>query len=246
MGKLNDLLSLRLRPKESKSKMIALAEKAQSGQLSSFSGIFRITELSEKEKESLSKILETYRQEGTNVEKDFDELITITSEVKAITNQAVILHGERIKKAQELLKSYKDGAFSAWLLATYGNRQTPYNFLQYYQFYISMPEHLHKKIDAMPRQAIYTLASREGEKERKEEIIEKYNEEPKQVLLSIIRKTFPLENDDKRQPNTVFQVIDLLKKSIDLCSNLHFMPTERQKNEILVMLNDLKQTVTKK
>lgn len=70
-----------------------------------------------------------------NLTLDLAELSLITSEVKAINNQAAILHGERIKKAQTLLKSYQEGAFSAWLNATYGNRQTPYNLMQYYEFF---------------------------------------------------------------------------------------------------------------
>ena len=47
------------------------------------------------------------------------------------------------KERKTILKNYRDGAFSAWLIATYGNRQTPYNFLQYYELYITLPEHLH-------------------------------------------------------------------------------------------------------
>ena len=116
-----------------------------------------------KKKQTIESILKSFRlNESYDFDDDLKALMAITSEVKAITNQAVILHGERIKRAQEILKKYRDGAFTAWLFATYGNRQTPYNFLQYYEFYTVMPQALHPKLDQMPRQAVYSLASRAG------------------------------------------------------------------------------------
>ena len=81
------------------------------------------------------------------------------------------MHGERIKKAQEILKSYRDGAFTAWLLAAYGNRQTPYNFLQYYELYTALSPGLHSQLEAMPRHAVYVLASRSGELTQKETMV---------------------------------------------------------------------------
>src|ERR1700688_3342203 len=168
MSKFNDLLNLRFKTKETQ-KMTALVERANNGDLSSFAGIFRIAALDEKEKSDLENLLKNYRlNEAYDVDIDFKALSAITSEVKAITNQAVILHGERIKKAQEILKKYRDGAFTAWLFTTYGNRQTPYNFLQYYEFYSLISPAYHPKIDQMPRQAIYTLASRAGPLDQKQ------------------------------------------------------------------------------
>ncbi|KAK5583325.1 hypothetical protein RB653_004917, partial [Dictyostelium firmibasis] len=125
--------------------------------LSLFSGVFKVHPLSEKDQETLREILQEYRP----VEEDFLTLASVTSEIKAISNQAVILHGERIQKAQLILKHYRDGAFSRWLMSTYGNRQTPYNFLQYYEFYLQLPVPLQDKLEDIPRQAIYTLASRD-------------------------------------------------------------------------------------
>ncbi|NGX41661.1 MAG: hypothetical protein KR126chlam4_01506, partial [Candidatus Anoxychlamydiales bacterium] len=177
MVKFNDLLNLRLRSKDKqKPKMTALAELSKEGSLSSFSGVFKPNTLNESEKENLSNILQNYKNEDSDidVEEDLKNLIKITAEVKAITNQAVILHGERIKKAQTILKNYKEGAFTYWLMETYGNRQTPYNFLQYYDFYMDMPTNLRTQIDSMPRQAIYTLASRGGDLEKKQDIVQNY------------------------------------------------------------------------
>jgi len=243
MVKFNDLLNLRLRSKEKqKPKMTALAELSNEGSLSSFSGVFKINTLNESEKDALSGILENFREEEKDVDikQDLKNLTTITAEVKAITNQAVILHGERIKKAQKILRNYKEGAFTSWLMTTYGNRQTPYNFLQYYEFYMDMPQPLRTQIDSMPRQAIYTLASRSGDLVKKQDIVKNYKGQPKQELLSIIRKLFPLSEEDKRQPNLAEQAIVSLKKVHSLLTHHLFSPNNKQKDEISKILDELK------
>jgi Uncharacterised protein family (UPF0137) len=238
MAKFNSLLNLRLKQKNNeKTKMTALAERSKAGNLSSFSGVFRISSLTSHEKNIIEEILKNFREDQNyDFENDLKSLMTITSEVKAITNQAVILHGERIKRAQEVLKSYKEGAFTAWLMATYGNRQTPYNFLQYYEFYSTIPQDLHPIIDQMPRQAIYTLASRNGEIEKKLEIVKNYQGQAKQELLEIIRDNFPLAENDKRVPNNSSHVIALLRKVRNLVRNPSFLPSDRQK----ALIEDLK------
>jgi len=144
MGKFSSILNLRLKQKkEEKDKMKELAKISKKGDLSSFSGVFRAIPITEREKENICEILEKFQEYvGYDKEKDLKALLDITQEIKAITNQAVILHGERIKKAQKILKNYKEGAFTSWLISTYGNRQTPYNFLQYYDLYTSVPKEL--------------------------------------------------------------------------------------------------------
>lgn len=244
MAKFNKLLNLRLKHKDNqKEKVTALAERSNSGQLSGFSGVFRLSSLSEHEKEQLKTLLQTYSEEEANIEEDFNSLIALTSEVKAITNQAIILHGERIKRAQTLLKSYKEGAFTAWLLTTYGNRQTPYNFLQYYEFYSAMPPHLQPKVDKMPRQAIYTLASRPGDKEEKKKIVETYEGQTKQEILTLIRQIFPLAEEDKRNPVVSNQVINALKKIVSMTTSNHYKPTEEDKKKIEKLLQLIKKTL---
>jgi len=242
MAKFNSLLNLRLKQKESENtKMTALAERSKSGNLSSFSGVFQISSLTDLEKQKLEDILKGFREdENYNVDGDLKSLVAITSEVKAITNQAIILHGERIKKAQEVLKAYKEGAFTAWLMTTYGNRQTPYNFMQYYEFYSLTPKELHPTVDKMPRQAIYTLASRNGEIDEKIKIVENYKGQSKQELLSIIREYFPLSETDQRTPNNSSQVISHLRRIKNLMKNPSFLPSENQKIVIEKLYEEIK------
>ena len=241
MSKFNDLLNLRFKSKESQQpKVTALVERSSNGDLSSFSGVFRISALNDKEKADLEFILKSFRtSDAYDVEIDLTALTAITSEVKAITNQAAILHGERIKRAQEILKKYKDGAFTAWMFAIYGNRQTPYNFLQYYEFYSAMPQPLHPKIDQMPRQAVYTLASRQGAQEKKEEIVRNYNGQPKQELLQIIRLQFPLAEDDRRHPNYASHAIAMLKRAREMIKNPLCVPSNEEKGQLKTLLAQL-------
>jgi uncharacterized protein (DUF433 family) len=237
MSKVNSFLSQRFKVASEKiSKMTGLAELSSSGHLSSFSGVFRVGTLSEKELAEIEMILTDYHNEGSDLTLDLRMLSSITSEVKAINSQAAILHGERIKKAQEILKKYRDGAFTAWLLTTYGNRQTPYNFLQYYELYISLPETLHGKLDDMPKQAVYTLASRAGSLEKKEEIIKNYQGEPKQQLLTLIRDTFPLEDEDKRAEDRASQALTMLLKIHALTGQKNFKPSPEQKKKLQELL----------
>lgn len=241
MAKVNDLLATRFKKASEKlSKMTDLAEMSSSGKLSSFSGVFRITPLTENEEEYLRNILSEFSKEHLDISSDLKDLSAITSEVKAINNQAAILHGERIKRAQEVLKKYRDGAFSAWLIHTYGNRQTPYNFLQYYELYMSIPKILQDKVDLMPRQAVYTLATRDCPKEDKESIIKNYKGESKRELLALIRERFPLLAKDKRAPNTAEHVLNKLHEIEREIQSTRFRPSKSQKDRIIEALNALR------
>ena len=240
MAKVNSLLSERLKKATEKlSKMSNLAEMSSSGNLSSFSGVFRVSQLTPQEQDQIRELLNQYASIEDHNPQDFDLLLSITSEVKAINNQAAILHGERIKKAQELLKRYRDGAFSAWLIHTYGNRQTPYNFLQYYELYSALPQLLVPKLEEMPKQALYTLASREGTLEQKQEIIKNYQGETKQELLDIIRKRFPLSKNDKRAQDFVSHTITVLSKLHQFLSENTFEPSIKQKKAIKSLLRQI-------
>jgi len=241
MVKINSLLAERLKMASAKlSKMTNLVEMASSGNLSSFSGVFRVAELNEKEKGVLLSLLNQYKNEAQEIGDDLLQLSAVTAEVKAINNQAVILHGERIKKAQDILKNYQDGAFSAWLIAAYGNRQTPYNFLQYYELYSSIPEKLHAKLDEMPRQAVYSLASRDGDQEQKQRIIQNYRGEPKQELLKLIRETFPLAESDRRGQDLSDSALGVLRRLHSQLSTRTFSPPPKQKSQLLQQLDELR------
>lgn len=239
MGKVQDLLNLRLKKAEKSSKMAVMAKQSASGELTSFSGFFGIVDLSSSEQEALQNMLESYATESAKIQHDLSSLISITSEVKAINNQAALLHGERIKQAQNILKRYRDGAFTAWMMMTYGNRQTPYNFLQYFEFYRLMPKTLQKLLDKMPRQAVYTLASRDGSMERKKEIIQNFQGETKQQLLGTIREAFPLDESDRRRYDLADDTIQNLEKVLTKLMRSPQNLKKRQKERIYLLLDEI-------
>jgi len=247
MSKVNSLLSQRFKKaSDALSKMTTLGERSSSGNLSSFSGVFKVGALNQAEQETLKTLLTTYQEDSESLDQDLFLLSSLTAEVKAINNQAILLHGERIKRAQELLSHYKEGAFSAWLIATYGNRQTPYNFLQYYELYTQLREDLKGKLDDMPRQAVYSLASRSGELEKKIEIISNYQRESKEALLQLIRESFPLSEKDKRAQDLSQMGISTLMKLHTQLLSPQFLPSLQKKKELLNLLQRLKTLVQEK
>jgi len=235
---MRDLLSKRMKTNKSE-KINQLAERSSTGELSGFSGIFKISPLTNQEQETIFSILQEHAEEDVDIQTDLKQLTAITSEVKAINNQAIILHGERIKKAQSLLKSYKDGAFSSWLVATYGNRQTPYNFLQYFEFYTTSEPDLRDKIDLMPKQVIYSLASREGDHEKKQEVINGYSGESKQELLEKIREMFPLASHDKRQSTSSGMLVKNLERVLNKVQARSFKPTDKERSALSTLLTKI-------
>ena len=229
MADIKSLLSERMKSASDASrKMNTLAQRSNTGELSGFSGVFKVAPLTEQERLTLRKILDRHKQSGQKTEVDYQDLMAITSEVKAINNQAIMLHGERIKRAQKVLKEYKDGAFTMWLSETYGNRQTPYNFLQYYEFYQSSSPEMREKIDVMPKQAIYTLASRSGEREKKEKLVKEYQGENKKTLLEHIRKIFPIPTYDKRSSQSGTASIEKLEQVLEMVKEIRVSRTERE------------------
>lgn len=239
MGKVNALLAERMKKNDASPKMSAMARQSANGALTSFSGVFGVAELSENEKDCIAAILKDYAIDAHSVSKDLEALLSLTSEVKAINNQAAILHGERIKKAHTMLVRYRDGAFTAWLMAAYGNRQTPYNLMQYYEFYEAMPKTLRPQLEAMPRQAIYTLASREGPLEKKRQMVEEYQGETKAELLSLIRQVFPLAEKDRRRGDVAHLALQTLQRVYRELAKGPLTVSKEQKKALKNVLADI-------
>lgn len=217
MSSIEALLQERMQKKETH-KIKALGERSAQGQLSTFGGLFSISPLDDTEVESFRRLLEAYAEEGSHPDQDLATLLSLTAEVKALNHQAALLHGERIQKVHSLLIGYREGAFTAWLIAVYGNRQTPYNLLRYYEFYHSFPKELRPQFERVPRQAIYTLSTREGSFERKQQLVIAYKNETKQELLTRIRAEFPLAARDGRAEDAVGKLLHTLEASLkSLC-----------------------------
>lgn len=183
--------------------------------MSGFRGMFGERTLSQYEEERIERIVRDHSLDSVQAEEDCRSLLRITSEIKAISNQSILLHGERIKRAQEILKNYKDGAFSSWLVATYGNRQTPYSMLQYFELYSALPQKEKILIEALPKKAAYTLASRDGAIKDKMNILKEYKGETQQDVIARIREVFPGDTSDKRVRSLSLSLIRDLERVVD-------------------------------
>jgi hypothetical protein len=248
MSKLSALLTKRMKGNtQNENKMDALAKRSSTGDLSSFSGVFRVVDLSDQERSQIQTILQEYQKEDQEIEEDLTTISQITSEVKAINNQAIMLHGERIKKTQSILRDYHDGAFSAWLIATYGNRQTPYNFLQYFDFYSALNNELQKQVDCMPKQVIYTLASRNVSDEQKQQFIQEYNGQTRDELIGKMRTNFALDEDDKRKAvSDNERYLHQLERLLGAAKKRSFSPSIEEKNTINMLLDQIRLIILKK
>jgi len=205
------------------------------------------TDLSVSEKAGLEELLlrhsieneESADKDNEIFQRDLFSLIALTNEVKSIQHQSALFHGERIKKAHEILTRYRDGAFTTWLLAAYGNRQTPYKFLRYYEFHGEMPKVLQEKLETMPQAAVCMLASRDGSPESKMAIIKQYQGETKQEMAEKIRDTFPLDSSDKRAKNYGEDAICSLRAVVKAVWHPSAVISAEQKDAIHEMLEQI-------
>lgn len=195
-------------------------------QVSSFSSIFDTKPLDKSEAEKIEQLLADNIQADVisfeQLEKDKADLKQITAEIKAIGKQGTILMGERIYRASELLKPYRDGTFSKWLEATFGTRKTGYNLMNYYALYNELPnEELRQKFKKIPQRAAYILASRKVDNiDVKAEIINQYYDLDHKELVGVIQEKLPLSLSDKRV-NKSFNAKKLIASIRDSVERLH-------------------------
>lgn len=172
-------------------------------QVNNFNSIFAPKPLEKEEENTIQALLTgNFQMEGSpeRIKADVDQIKAITSEIKAIQKQGIVLIGERIEKAKQILKSYRDGTFTIWLKQTFKSKQTGYNILAYYEFYKSLPTlELKESFRKLPQKAAYTLASRAGEIEAKMGILQDPSIVTSEDILMHIRQKLPLPNDDKRR-----------------------------------------------
>lgn len=221
-------------------------EIAPQGSVSSFDSIFKTRPLETKENQSLQNLLVEDFFSGAvaenQIKKDLAELKRLTAEIRAINRQAVLLLGERVYRAREMLKPYKDGTFTAWLEATFGARKSGYNVLAYYELYSQLPKpELQEKMKKIPQRAAYVLASRDGDVERKAEIIRDYYEMNHADLVTLIQERFPIPTKDKRSkksPNDKL-VETLCATAKQICARFDSM-SDDNKRDIIKALNFLK------
>jgi len=208
MSKINDRAIKFLSKKTSKNK--AFQEKFEVQKLLTSENITL------KESESLKIFLSKYSMGKVDIDKielDNIQLTKISEEIRSIQKQEVLLHGERISKAQNVLKNYKKGAFSYWLEMTYGNRRTPYNFFYYYSLYRLLHSNEKKLLQQMPPKIVYIIGGRRLEDKEKINFVKmNYNKSLKDLEKIILKK---YSNTQKKDPTLGYlkTSLNFLKKA---------------------------------
>jgi hypothetical protein len=190
--------------------------------VNSFNSIFETKPLDETESNRIERLLVDSYVAGSideeQVERDLNQLKLITSEIRAIGRQGTVLMGERVHKAKEVLKPYKDGTFTRWLESTFGTRKTGYNVLSYFELYRDLPQvDLKEKFKKMPLRAAYVLASREVDLDSKASIIRDCHELNHSELVAIIQDRLPASHESNRAQKSfverlIVQIRDNAKK----------------------------------
>lgn len=177
----------------------------QTGPQNSFRTLFDISELTPQESDNIERLMtESYDVEISEVElkKDISALKSVTAEIKSINKQGVLLLGERIHQARDILQKYGDGRrpFTEWLEYTFGSRKTAYNMLSYYQFHRELPDdQLRNKLKELPLQAAYILASRDGDPKTKQKILNTYQGQKQKEIVLEIQEKLPVSSQDRRR-----------------------------------------------
>lgn len=215
-------------------------EERESSPKKTFRTEFISAPLSDEESQQIHRMLDASFTEGQfspeQVEVDHQNLTEITTQIRAIEKQSVLLHGERIYKAQNILKKYHDGTFSKWLQFTYGNRQTPYRMLQFYDLFNSLEKDEKELMNTMPKRAAYALASRAGEIDKKVEIIKEYHDSSPDEIIEAVQRAFPLNVTDKRKTSRGITDADLLKLIIP---NIRKLKERKSLEKVLSMVENL-------
>jgi Uncharacterised protein family (UPF0137) len=206
-------------------------------QANTFNAVFNTQPLEESEALNLERmVLENLQMDAISEEQahqDIHQLKQITAEIKSIGQQGVILMGERIHRAREILKLYKDGTFTQWLESTLGSKKTGYNMLAYYELYKELPsEGLKEEFKKIPQKAAYILASREGDIGEKVKIIRFSHHLKTQEIISLIQKEFPSKSH-KRTKNTEAKMIQSIREMIHKIHGNRKYLSKDDKDELL-------------
>ena len=190
-------------------------------QANPFNSIFDTQLLDDKTVNALDRLMHELVTPGTDnaerVREDLIKLKALTVEVKAIEKQGVLLIGERLFKARELIGKYERGTdgFKAWLNIAFKHRSSAYNILAYYELYKTLPTpELQKRLKEMPHKAAYILAARKGELEQKAEIINKYCDMRADEIIAIVQTQFPPLFKKEPKQSAPDALIDTIRMSL--------------------------------
>jgi hypothetical protein len=174
---------------------------------SSLNAVFDFRPLDVEESQKIDQLLKDNVSDvttGGQLLEDARRLKECSAEIKAIGKQWIVLTGERVHRAREILKPYRDGTFMKWLDLAMGSRKTGYNALAYYELYEELPhDDTREQFKQIAQRPAYILASRDGDIEAKVEIIKKAKGMATDELVTLIQEAFPAGPGDRRSRRSV-------------------------------------------
>lgn len=189
--------------------------------------------LTEAEEDQIKHILLTASNSKNIDEKTnaiFEELKKITSQIKSIQKQGILLIGESIFKARKLINQLTDSptTFSDWICITFKTKSSAYNALSYYEFYNQLPTDDYKTVfQNIPFKAAYILSSRKVDFDKKRKILSKIQGLSNVEAISFINNTFPKRKksidaliQDKSLVNIILNKISYLSRLLSTFSDL--------------------------
>lgn len=212
------------------------------GTINAFHALFSVQELNPFEQQTIETILEegaAVSSPRQQVEEDLYEIKRLTKELRAIRRQELVLIGERVSAAREVLKKYKDRSFRDWLQLTFGSFKTGYNYLAFYDLYVSVPDDMKMHLKDMPAKAVYILASHKAPLEKKLELLRHHSQKTAHGVIAAIREMLGGSDLLSRKKSNE-QLISLLEKNAVLLSVEYVDAKQRDRLISLIdHLNDL-------
>lgn len=207
---------------------------------------FGVKQLDENESGIIEKIILDNVESNVSedqVSKDIGMLKTISSEIKSINGQAVLLIGERIDKVRSLLKAYKTGTFVQWIDSTFDSRRTAYNMLSYYDMYQNLPISAKDPFQKIPHKAAYALASRNGDIEKKAGlVVELQNLKTNEMMLKI-QEQFPSSSKLIESKDANEKMIESMRSTLKILFEKKDSFSEKNKNDLFEVISLLEKLV---
>lgn len=156
--------------------------------------------LTDSEKNQIKYIILTATKQDVLDEKStviFEELKTITAQIKGIQKQGILLIGEKIFEARNLINQNTtlNTTFSDWISVAFKTKSSAYNALAYYEFYKNLPTNESRLVfQSIPYKAAYVLSSRRVCIEDKCKALANLKGLSNVEAISFIDRVFPKKN----------------------------------------------------
>lgn len=193
--------------------------------------------LNPEENQNLDRLFLSGMQNSANEEvyqKDVLAIKLLTSQIKAIQKQHVLLIGEKIYNARKILSKncFSSTTFSSWIDLVFRTKSSAYNALAYYELFISLPNQtLQKEFQSIPYKSAYILAARKGDLKTKVEVIGKVCGMSNLSAMRIVDQLLPssrnkhehniLESDSEKNrllSNLLLEILRIMCSGVSLSS----------------------------